>query len=106
MVYTSFLLQRIVQLHCNGVKPPSIAKALKDEGFNCSRVGVYKFINVICKREVSCDTWGGACSGWALSSSGELCSVTPSNSSTLYSSLSVPSYSFSFVQHHSLFSAT
>ena len=44
MVYSTYKLQRILQLHDSGLRPPTIAKVLQEEGMQCSRVGVYKFI--------------------------------------------------------------
>lgn len=44
MVYSSYKLQRILQLHRNGLKAPTIVKILRDEGMTCSRFGVFKFL--------------------------------------------------------------
>ena len=44
IVYSTYELQRILQLHDSGLRPPTIAKVLQEEGKQCSRVGVYKFI--------------------------------------------------------------
>ena len=38
------MLQRIIQLHSNGLKAPTITKILRNEGMSCSRFGVLKFI--------------------------------------------------------------
>ena len=44
MVYSTFKLQRILQLYSNGLKAPTIAKVLQQEGMTCSRYGILKFL--------------------------------------------------------------
>ena len=44
MVYSSYKRQRIVYLHQQGLKPPSICKVLRTEGLKISARGTYKFL--------------------------------------------------------------
>lgn len=44
MVLSTYAKQRIISLHEQGLKSPTIAKLLKQEGVSVSRIGVYKFL--------------------------------------------------------------
>ena len=44
MAYSNYVKLRILHHHLQGLKPYSIAKALKTEGIQVSRFGVHKFI--------------------------------------------------------------
>ena len=44
MVYNEYSQLRILQLHNQGFRPPSITKCLAAEGIKVSRKGVAKFI--------------------------------------------------------------
>ena len=44
MVYSDYVQQRIVLFHKQGLKAPSIAKALRSEDINVSRVGIHKLL--------------------------------------------------------------
>lgn len=44
MVLSTYAKQRILTLHGQGYRSPSIAKLLKEEGLRASRVAVYKFL--------------------------------------------------------------
>ena len=44
MVFSCYLKQRILVYYGKGYKAPTIAKLLHEEGLQCSRVGVAKFI--------------------------------------------------------------
>ena len=42
MVYSDYVKQRVIVFHNEGLKVPSIAKALRAEGISVSRVGVHR----------------------------------------------------------------
>ena len=42
MVYSDYVKQRVIVFHNEGLKAPSIAKALRAEGISVSRVGVHR----------------------------------------------------------------
>ena len=44
MVYSEYKKQRILYLHAQGYKPPTIKKMLQREHLKCSRVGIHKFL--------------------------------------------------------------
>ena len=44
MVFSTYKKQRVLALASQGLKPPTIAKELKKENLQCSRIGVYKFL--------------------------------------------------------------
>ena len=44
MVFSSYKKQRILFLRAKGYRAPTIAKLLRDEKLQCSRVGVAKFM--------------------------------------------------------------
>ena len=46
MVYSAYKKQRILYWFNNGLKAPSIAKALQEEQLRCSRCGIAKFLKV------------------------------------------------------------
>lgn len=46
MVYSTYKKQRIIYWFNQGLKAPSIAKALEEERLSCSRCGIAKFLKV------------------------------------------------------------
>ena len=44
MVFSSYKKQRILYLNSKGLKAPAIARILREEGMEASRVGIYKFL--------------------------------------------------------------
>ena len=44
MVFSTYKKQRILFFASQGLKPPAIAKELRKEDLNCSRIGIYKFL--------------------------------------------------------------
>ena len=46
MVYSDYKKQRIIYLHAQGHRPPTIEKMLQQENLRCSRVGIHKFLKV------------------------------------------------------------
>ena len=44
MLLSTYAKQRIISLHEQGLKSPTITKLLKQEGVSVSRIGVYKFL--------------------------------------------------------------
>ena len=44
MVYSDYVLNRILVLHGRGIKAPTIKKILQKEGLSCTRVGIHAFL--------------------------------------------------------------
>ena len=44
MVYSEYLLNRVLVLHEKGLKAPTIKKILDREGLPCTRVGIHAFL--------------------------------------------------------------
>ena len=59
MVYSIYLKQRIVYLHTNGYKPPTIQRFLKEEGLACSRIGIYHFLKHFKEHGLMCKAGSG-----------------------------------------------